>query len=115
MPAVLVVEDDADVRDAIAEVLADAGYVVRTASHGGEALESMRAFRPCVVVLDLLMPIVDGWAVVREMLADPALVDIPVCVVTALEMLAPRTAACVLPKPLRLQTLLDAVSLSCGG
>ena len=59
------------------------GYVFLEASNGKEALDSMRRDRPAVVVLDLMMPIVSGWDVLRERAADEELVDIPVIIVSA--------------------------------
>ena len=61
MPHVLVVDDDSALRQIIAEALVDAGYDVRQAANGIEALDAVRADPPEVVLLDLSMPIIDGW------------------------------------------------------
>ena len=58
---VLLVEDDPNVRRDVAEVLRDEGYVVDQAAHGVEALERARTTRPDVVLLDLYLPLMDGW------------------------------------------------------
>jgi two-component system, chemotaxis family, chemotaxis protein CheY len=57
---VLVVDDHAGIRSVLASVLALEGYVVRTAEHGRAALETLATFRPCVILLDLMMPVLDG-------------------------------------------------------
>ena len=62
-PRVLIVEDDPNVRRDVAEVLGEEGYVVDQAAHGFEALERARASRPDVVLLDLYLPLMDGWTV----------------------------------------------------
>ena len=111
--SVLVVDDDEDIRDTIAEVLRDAGYAVRVAADGGRALVDMRDYAPCVVLLDLMMPLVDGWQVVEEMRRDPELADIPVCIVSAQAALAPAATVAVLSKPVSLQGLLGVVRAHC--
>ena len=66
---VLVVEDDVHVRQDLADVLGEEGYLVDVASHGLEALERARRALPDVVLLDLKLPVMDGWAFRRELLA----------------------------------------------
>jgi len=81
---VLLAEDDPDVREALAEALWSDGYDVVTASNGAEALEQLRSGpAPMWVVLDLAMPVVDGWAFLAERNRDPRLLAIPVIVVSA--------------------------------
>jgi DNA-binding response OmpR family regulator len=65
---VLVVEDDLHVRRDLADVLEEEGYLVDVASHGLEALERARRALPDVVLLDLSLPVMDGWAFRRELL-----------------------------------------------
>jgi len=110
---VLVVDDDEDLRDALADVLRDVGYRVETAEDGQVALEVMSRCTPCIVLLDLMMPVMDGWQVAEAMEADPELAKVPVCVVSAQSQHAPRNAACVLPKPVARKDLLRAVSEYC--
>jgi CheY-like chemotaxis protein len=64
---VLVVDDDADMRHAINEVLVEQGLVVDTASDGREALERAEAQRPALVILDITLPILDGYAVAASL------------------------------------------------
>ena len=83
MPSVLVVEDDPDVREFMEMLLASSGYRTASAANGAEALERIRAERPCVVLLDLMMPVMDGWEFRARQLADPELARVPVVCVTA--------------------------------
>lgn len=81
---VLVVDDDHDLRETMRDVLEDEGYVVQTASNGQEALDCLRDGKfPEVVVLDLMMPVMDGWHFLDELKRDHALADIPVVVMSA--------------------------------
>jgi two-component system chemotaxis response regulator CheY len=113
MPRVLVVDDDDALREIVAEAIADAGYVVEQAENGRIALDKMRASSPCLVLLDLMMPVMDGWEVVAEMDGDPALSSVPVCVVTAQDRLPPPRNSCLLKKPVALATLLDTIGQYC--
>jgi CheY-like chemotaxis protein len=80
---VLVVEDDYDTREAFAFVAEASGIEAAVAANGLEALEKLRSgVRPCLVVLDLAMPVMDGFAFRREQMADPALADLPVAVMS---------------------------------
>ena len=66
-PQILVVDDDATILWSVSELLELEGYVVATAANGAEALELTRNLRPGLVLLDMRMPVLDGWAYVREM------------------------------------------------
>lgn len=79
---VLVVDDDADLRDAFAETLRDAGYQVQLASDGKEALAALEP-APDLILLDLFMPEMDGWAFMAERRKHGAAAAIPVVVITA--------------------------------
>jgi len=63
--AVLVVDDNRAVRDVVALILGDAGFLVRTASNGLEALIAAYEMRPCVIVMDVSMPVLDGVEATR--------------------------------------------------
>ncbi len=80
---VLVVDDDLDLVEAIATNLGARGYEVGKAYDGIEALESIKARRPDLVVLDVMMPRKDGYAVCDELKKDPEYRDIPVILLTA--------------------------------
>jgi len=80
---ILIVDDDRDLREALAETLEDAGYEVVAAVDGQEGLRQMRAFRPSVVILDLVMPNMDGWQFRLEQKHDPTLCTTPVIAISA--------------------------------
>src|SRR4051794_433510 len=80
---VLVVDDDQDIRESLRLLLSEEGFDVHTAANGAEAVEQMEAETPCFVILDLMMPVMDGWEVAGRMHDDERLAEIPVCVVTA--------------------------------
>lgn len=109
---VMLVEDDDDVRVALAGVLQDEGFTVDEARHGREALERLgRSELPSLILLDLMMPVMDGWAFRAAQRADTRLAKIPVVVLTALPdaHLPPLDATEVLRKPLDVPRLLDTV------
>ncbi len=82
---VLVIDDDAASRDLMTRMLAAEGYVVRTAIDGESGLDVARQMRPDVIMLDVLMPRMNGWAVLGELKRDPALASVPVVLVTLLD------------------------------
>jgi DNA-binding response OmpR family regulator len=71
-PLVLIVDDDEDMRAACAELLQTREFRVATARDGAEGLEKVRRLHPDVVLLDLHMPVVDGFGVLRALAATPA-------------------------------------------
>ena len=83
---ILVVDDDQDARTVMARRASELGGLVTQASNGAEALEAIRHQRPDLILLDLMMPVMDGFGVVDALRADPALRDIAVVVVTARDM-----------------------------
>jgi DNA-binding response OmpR family regulator len=114
---VLIVEDDDDAREALAAFLEGEGYQVLEAHDGREALDRLRLSPVCLVLLDLMMPVMNGWAFRAEQLRDPALASVPVVVVTADTTAVSRVgalgvAACM-TKPLDLDRLLDVVGRHC--
>src|SRR5262245_11585058 len=82
--SVLLVEDDEDIRLDLAALLVEEGFSVTCAAHGGEALSLLRTGpKPDVILLDLMMPTMDGWAFRAAQLADAALAPVPVLLLTA--------------------------------
>jgi CheY-like chemotaxis protein len=111
---VLVVDDDADVRRTVAYALEDAGYRVLLAVDGRDALEVLLGeTRPDLVLLDMMMPRMDGWAFRAEQRSRPAIASIPIVVFTACgvspEAARELGAQGLLKKPLRLEELLATV------
>lgn len=80
---ILCVEDEPEMVDLIRLILARRGFNIQGASGGVEGIRLIREKHPDLVLLDLMMPDMDGWEVYQQMKADPALRDIPVIVVTA--------------------------------
>ena len=111
-PQVLVVEDDEDIRDSLMDFLEDHGYAPRGATDGRDALALLAAadLPPSIVILDLMMPILDGRAFLEAHRRDPALARFPVIVVSAYQDIPPSikefAIAGHLRKPLDLDALL---------
>jgi two-component system, chemotaxis family, chemotaxis protein CheY len=112
---VLLAEDDLEIRDILQDLLEAEGYDVIPASHGRQALEFLQAARgdkdrlPDLVVLDLMMPLVDGNKVLETMKNDPLLAPIPVVVLSAVARERPAGAAAFLRKPIPLQKFFDTI------
>nr|WP_216618016.1 response regulator [Corallococcus carmarthensis] len=112
----LVVDDDTDLREALEEVLRDAGYTVLGAGNGLQALEVLRKepVPPALVLLDMMMPVMDGATFGRQMRQVDAWRDIPVLVFSAsanARQVAEEMGACsYLRKPVDVDTLLKAVA-----
>jgi signal transduction histidine kinase/DNA-binding response OmpR family regulator/CHASE3 domain sensor protein len=83
IPSALVIEDDPDVSRLLAEGLADGGMSVRTATNGREGLDRLAEFKPSVILLDLMMPVMDGFAFLENVQLDPARARIPIIILTA--------------------------------
>jgi PAS domain S-box-containing protein len=82
---VLVIEDDPGARDLLTRFLTKEGYRVETAAGGEAGLRLARELHPDVITLDVMMPGLDGWAVLSELKADPELADIPVVMLTIVD------------------------------
>jgi signal transduction histidine kinase/CheY-like chemotaxis protein len=109
---VLVIDDDPTMHDLLTRVLGREGYRVVTSLNGKEGLRLARELRPDVITLDVMMPGMDGWAVVSQLKADPELADIPVVMLTLMEDQSLGYALGVsdyLVKPLNRDRLLDVL------
>jgi CheY-like chemotaxis protein len=82
-PRVLVVDDHDDARELLALIVGSRGYEVATAANGREAVEQARHVRPDAVIMDLFMPVMDGYEAARILKGDPALAGIPILAYTA--------------------------------
>lgn len=113
MPSVkriLVVDDDRSICDLVADVLSDDGWSVTTASNGAEALVKMRATEHDLVMLDLMMPVLDGWGVLAVRQTDADLRAVPVLAMSAggercLDRARALGADRCMPKPFELSAL----------
>lgn len=112
----LIVDDSAAMRDVLCEVLESAGWQVTAAATGQRALRLMIANPPDVVLVDLLMPGMSGFALRSRMLSDATLAAIPVIVLSAYWRRPRETldAAAVLGKPLDIDELMAALEAICG-
>jgi DNA-binding response OmpR family regulator len=80
---ILCIEDEQEMIDLISLILSRRGYEVRGANSGVEGLKIIRQEHPDLILLDLMMPDMDGWTVYQQMKADETTKNIPVIVVTA--------------------------------
>lgn len=115
---IMVVDDDDEIREALSDVLTDEGYEVVGARDGVQALEYLRGGkRPSAILLDLWMPVMDGWQLRHELLSDSTLADIPVIVLTAVrdQRAQGLMVADVLTKPVQLERLLGALAATTRG
>jgi CheY-like chemotaxis protein len=112
---VLVVEDDPDIRDAVVEILQDEGYGVSAAADGRQALDLLETLAPLpdIILLDLMMPVMNGFQFREEQLKKPELARVPVLIVTAdanaMAKAEALQAAGFIQKPLKIQPLLDTI------
>src|SRR5437588_11706496 len=83
MTRVLVVDDDAIIRSVVADLLEDEGYVVDTAEDGAQALQRARSAPPAAILLDLMMPVLDGWGFVDACRQQGICLGVPVVVMSA--------------------------------
>jgi CheY-like chemotaxis protein len=117
MPCVLIVEDDDDVREFMQLLVSTYGYETMTARDGQDALVKMRERKPCMVLLDLQMPRMDGWEFRERQLQDVALARIPVVCVTAFfdpDQVTRKLGLKCISKPADFPAVIDAVQTTCG-
>ena len=113
-PRVLVVEDEGIIATLAADVLADEGYEVQRAGDGRAALALVRGWAPCLILLDIMMPVMNGCAFLRELRRLDGHAVAPVVVVSAaggplLSDLGMEVAD-VVRKPFRFELLLEIVA-----
>jgi len=116
---VLVVEDDNDLRESLSQALRDHGFTVTPASNGQQALDLLHAgTRPSVILIDLMMPILNGWELRDALKEDPALARIPQLVISAYMDEAEQHVLALSPddcirKPFHMRVLLEAIERHC--
>ena len=116
---ILIVEDDEVIRESLREYLEDHGFEAEGAVHGLDALSKLDGLRPlpCLIVLDLMMPVMDGIAFREEQLRHPELRAIPVLVISAHKDVRQSAeelhASGHLAKPLQLSEFLAEVKRHC--
>lgn len=107
-PRVLIVEDDHDLRRLYAVGLTQKGFEVLLAGNGADALDRAETDRPDIVLVDISMPIMDGWELIERLNPPGRLDPIPVVVVTGREKSGDRGRACIvdwMEKPVSIETL----------
>ncbi|HYV46124.1 MAG TPA: response regulator [Myxococcaceae bacterium] len=113
-PLILVVDDDPDILDALSEILETEGYEVDRARHGQEALSRIDQRRPDLILLDLMMPVMDGWEFAHALRRREDGAHIPVVVLSADRQASAKArvvgARDFLAKPFELNELLRVVS-----
>jgi CheY-like chemotaxis protein len=114
---ILVVDDDDDFREALFEVVSEAGYPVEQAENGEVALRRIATEAPGMVLLDLKMPVLDGWGVVERLRKDPRTAAIPVLILSAYgfewesDLIG---AQGFIPKSVGMEEILDRLRLVAG-
>lgn len=120
MPKVLLVEDHEEIWDFLSRRLKRRGYDVVLAHDGEEGVNQARAGHPDVILLDMNLPVMDGWTAARALKSDPATAKIPVIALTAHAMSGDREKALQAgcddyhPKPVDFSRLLTQIAAALG-
>ena len=115
MTTILLVEDNEPSRDALGRRLARRGYDVRPAVDGQQAVTIARLITPDLILMDLGLPVMDGWEATRELKQDDSTKHIPIIVLSAHAMTGDRDLALAAggddfdSKPIRFERLLDKI------
>lgn len=115
MQTILVVDDEFGVAEALVAILEDSGYRVTTAADGRQGLDRLaQPPQPAAVLIDLMMPVLDGPGMLRAMRADPAYRDLPVVMMSGLDEAAVRARitgySAFLRKPFRFEAVVQVVA-----
>lgn len=112
--SILVVEDDDDIRSAIVDLLESEGYETESAVNGKEALEKLAELKPCLVLLDMMMPIMNGRQFLDAVMKDSILAPIPVLIISAVaDKNNAEGSVGFLKKPIDIDVVLKVVSQYC--
>ena len=121
MPRLLLIEDNEESRDGLSRHLRRRGYEVLTAADGRQGLEVARAGAPDLVLMDMSLPVLDGWEATRQLKADPRTRHVPVIALTAHAMAGDREKALAAgcdeydTKPVEFARLLGKIQGLLGG
>ena len=114
---VLLIEDELPVREMMRDVLELEGYQVLSAANGKDALEALHASptSPCVILLDLMMPVMNGWEFLDVLRSSPRHSHVPVVICSAFHETAKSIRpSAILKKPFQLPSLLKTVQAFCA-
>jgi DNA-binding response OmpR family regulator len=110
---ILIVDDDPSIRDVVSDILEMSDYRVKTACNGAEALDDIRDDRPAAVLLDLMMPVMNGWEFLRKYRCEEPVAQVPVVIMSAARdasvMACELGAQAFLSKPFEIETILAVV------
>lgn len=110
----MIVDDDPTIRSALEALLEDEGFAPQTASNGQEALRMVHDNPPSLILMDLMMPVMNGIDAVRELKADPRTSAIPVIAMSAgfilLETIADLLSDGIIEKPFDIDTLIISIN-----
>jgi CheY-like chemotaxis protein len=112
--SILIVEDDHDTRVALRELLEEVGYEVLSAADGRSGIEILARQKPTMVLLDLMMPVMDGWQFLRAKAEDPELASVPVIVMSASGRRADPVPGAYIEKPICMDRLLPLANRFCA-
>ena len=121
MPRLLLVEDNEENRDGLSRHLRRKGFEVLAAVDGRQGVEAARTGAPDLILMDMSLPVLDGWEATRQLKADPATRHVPVIALTAHAMAGDREKALEAGcdeyevKPVEFARLLDKIQALLGG
>ncbi len=115
---ILIVDDSDSICESIAFLLEIEGHATLTALNGREGVQKAREHRPDAILLDIMMPVLDGWGAIRELRASPETARIPVLALTALKLSQPQLDEAgfdgYLAKPVPPHRLVEELNRACG-
>ena len=111
---VLIIDDDRVLRETLRFLLEGEGYTVVEAEDGERGLRAVTEHAPSAAVVDLTMPVMDGWEFVDRVRRDERSGALPICVLSGVALHAPTTASLVLQKPIAIDRLLRFLREHCG-
>ncbi len=116
---ILLIEDNSDLRETLEDILRYEGYNITSVANGEQAISHLKAHSaPCLILLDLMMPVMSGWEFRSQQLRDPALAAIPVVIISGTgdvrQQAALLNVAEFLAKPIEVSLLLEVVRRHCG-
>jgi two-component system, chemotaxis family, chemotaxis protein CheY len=110
---VLVVDDEEDIRETLREAIEMIGCTAIMAANGADALRMLETRRPCLIILDLLMPVMTGQEMLEAMRNEPKLAALPVLLSTSAPQHAPAGVP-ILPKPINIHAFWDFLRRNCA-